>query len=346
MDLTLNHLRAEINKIDLELAPLLNKRISLVKQIKVLKEKLNLNILDKLREDELNKLLTLNGFDNEELITLFNHIRLFYKELQRPNKVALIGKNLTHSFSSLVHEIISKVTKLNYEFSYLDINNLDKKEVYNLLNNFQYKGFFITMPYKKELIGDQIYLSNIAHKIGVINLLYLKNNLLIGDNTDYYGFIKAFDKKREFLTYKPFILGDGASSQMIRVALLDLGYKEPIIVSLVPNSKNKINYEMFNYLQSELVINATPVGMYPNINESLNLTNIENIKYYFDLIYNPKITLTAKKLNKDALIDNGLEMLIYQAIKGIELIYNNKFEEKIIKKIYNEVIKEYAAKIK
>lgn len=346
MDRRLEELRKQISELDLKLAPLLVNRLDIVSKITKVKKLLNLEIKDINREEELNHLLATNGFNNSELIDLFNKIRLFFKERQCYNKIALIGKNLTHSFSHIVHQVIAKLTNLDYKFEYIDIDTININNIYTFLEDYKYKGFFITMPYKKELITNKIYLSYTASKVGSINILYLKNNIIIGDNTDYFGFINSFDQKREFIDYTPFILGDGASADVVKTALVDSGYKEPIIVSLKPNNKAMINYDMFNLLNPKLVINTTPVGMYPNTNEALLKTNTKLVEYYFDLIYNPKKTKNTSILPKNTVTKNGIEMLVLQAIKGIEIIYDISINKDLYEKIIKEVLAIYDTKVK
>jgi len=240
------------------------------------------------------------------------------------NKFGLIGKNIEYSKSKIIHETISK--KLNHNLNY-EIISLKKDEdvilYLNKLRNKEYQGFNVTIPYKEVIMNHLDIVSDKAQKIGAVNTVYEKDGLLIGTNTDYDGF-KLFLEIREIEINDKniLILGSGGASKAIYNVFKDKGII-PVVASIEP----KINYPFKKIIKWNLIdksydiyVNATPVGTYPNINESPIDINLIKDKVVLDVIYNPKTT----KLMKNAKISyNGYDMLIIQAIKAQLIWFNN-----------------------
>lgn len=243
------------------------------------------------------------------------------------NKYGLIGKTLKHSVSKPLHELIRAYNGLNFTYDYIECETDNQVyETIELLKLGKYHGFNVTIPYKETVIPFCDKLSEAAKKIKAVNTIYMKDGLVYGDNTDYYGVIRLF----EFYHIKPktkavYILGSGGAAKATAYALKELGYL-PVVVSRdkekhKPHFQTVIDYDQFYQIDKyPLVINTTPVGMYPNVNDCPLPPNIsKKVEIAVDLIYNPKKT----QFMKDASFScNGLVMLVAQAIRAQELWQN------------------------
>lgn len=257
-------------------------------------------------------------------------------------RVGLLGEKLSHSLSPLIHNHIYKNLglELDYELFEVDKMNIHNFQNYMLENNVN--AVNITIPYKKTFINSLDFISENAKKIGSINLMYQKNKKFYGENTDYYGFRYTLEKNNiEVKNKRIYILGRGGSALAVNTVLQDLGAKD-INFLFRKDKESPIIFD--ENLSGDILINTTPIGMYPNIDDCLVDKNLlSNFKVAIDLIYNPfetKFLKLAKKNNLQAI--NGLEMLITQAIKTDEILFDlflntelrSKIEQELKEKIY------------
>jgi len=245
----------------------------------------------------------------------------------------LIGFRLSHSFSKKY--FTEKFQKLNLSVNdgyVYELFELDKIEDFkNLIQkNPTLRGLNVTIPYKKTIIPFLDKLDPIAKKIGAVNTIKIeKDGTKIGYNTDYSGFKSSLEiflnlKSNSFFKEKALILGTGGAAQAVKVALEDLKINFDFASSSISESQNYPTHKIIPYTEVDisaykLIINTTPLGMYPNINDfpPLSSQNYDKInKHYFlyDLVYNPEETVFLKKgKERGAKIINGLEMLYGQA---------------------------------
>ena len=234
-------------------------------------------------------------------------------------KLGLIGYPLVHSFSKKYfnekfdNENIKNVSYQNYELK--NINELKSL----IKRNSDLRGLNVTIPYKEKVIK---YLDKIDEKylnIGAVNVIKIIDNKLFGINTDYEAFkITLKEWLDNSFNSKALILGTGGSSKSVSLALKELNIDHNFVSR--KKRKNVFSYEELldikifsNY---KLIINTTPLGMYPKINLLPNIPYRLITKNYFlyDLVYNPKTTKFLEKgKRKGAKIKNGLEMLHLQA---------------------------------
>ena len=264
----------------------------------------------------------------------------------------LLGEKLSHSLSPKIHDLIFKSIGVSggYKLFEVERNNLEKfTEGLKVLN---IKGSNVTIPYKEEVIK---YLDNVSkegQRIGAINTIALRDDKLYGYNTDYYGFGYMLEEyKIETNNKIAVILGNGGACKACAYYLLDNGIKHVYIVSRNSSEKSTFNeekislisYNNLNDLKGDILINSTPVGMYPKI-EGCPASDdvISNFTTLVDLIYNPKMTTFLSK-GKDLgkVTVGGLYMLIGQAIKAEEIWQNINIDKAIINSIYNEISKEF-----
>ena len=234
-------------------------------------------------------------------------------------KLGLIGYPLVHSFSKKYfnekfdNENIKNVSYQNYELK--NINQLKSL----IKRNSDLKGLNVTIPYKEKVIK---YLDKIDEKylnIGAVNVIKIIDNKLFGINTDYEAFkITLKEWLDNSFNSKALILGTGGSSKSVSLALKELNIDHNFVSR--KKRKNVFSYEELldikifsNY---KLIINTTPLGMYPKINLLPNIPYrlITKNYYLYDLVYNPETTKFLEKgKRKGAKIKNGLEMLHLQA---------------------------------
>lgn len=256
-------------------------------------------------------------------------------------KFGLLGKKLSHSLSPLLHSIFFEEMGIEAEYKLYEVAEHEIDNFKNYMFENSIEGVNITVPYKKAFLDKLDFISDEAKEIGAINLLYIKENKFYGDNTDYYGFKQTLlTNQIEPSGKKIAIIGRGGASASVYKVLKDMG-AEDIAFYFRKDKLSKIEFP--EDMTGDIIINTTPVGMYPNIED--NIVDEQILKKFniaIDLIYNPLETKFLEIARKNALkIVNGMEMLIGQALKTDEILYDivlsNQLREKIIKKIIKRV---------
>ena len=240
-------------------------------------------------------------------------------------KYCLIGEKLSHSKSKEIHEF----SGLSY-----DLVEVERGKLGDFIKNCDYDGFNVTIPYKKEIMPylDEIDLS--AKEIGALNTVVRENGRLKGYNTDFFGMKYMLLKAGISLQGKEvLILGTGGTSETAKAVANDGGAKSINAVSRT----GEINYDnCYDKKDTAVIINATPVGMYPNINEKpIELKKFIKLEGVADCIYNPKETLLIKE-GKILGIKSvgGLYMLVAQGVKAEEIWTGKKADNGLIDRLY------------
>jgi shikimate dehydrogenase len=245
-------------------------------------------------------------------------------------QLGLLGKKLSHSFSkNYFEEKFSKLHLSNYSYLNFEIENIN--EFPKLLNEHkELSGLNVTVPYKESVIPFLTELSPEAKEIGAVNCIKLVNGKSIGHNTDWYGFRLSIKPFLEPQHSRALILGTGGSSKAVAYALKQIGVEYYFVTSsATKKSSNTFFYSEINPIilkQFLLIINCTPLGMFPNINDCPHLPYecITENHLAYDLIYNPDETLFLRKCKANrATVINGLSMLQLQAEKSWE-IWNSR----------------------
>lgn len=261
----------------------------------------------------------------------------------------LLGEKLGHSLSPEIHGAILNSIDKSGSYKLFEVERGKIEEFISAVKLFNIKGFNITIPYKQEIINHLDFISDEAKKIGAVNSVVLKDGKLCGYNTDYFGFGSTFESKG--ITFKDkvvVILGSGGASKAALSYILDNNVKLLYIVSrntkdvslnIEDNRVLLINYDDLSDIKGDIIINATPVGMYPNIDRCPVEENIiNNYDILMDLIYNPletKFLEYGRKNNKVTL--DGLYMLVSQAVKAQEIFQDMTINESIIDSIYESL---------
>lgn len=246
----------------------------------------------------------------------------------------LIGERLGHSYSKIIHE---KIGDYDYQLC-----PLTKDAFVEFMEKRAFKGINVTIPYKQDVIPYLDVIDDKAKNIGAVNTIVHKDNKLYGYNTDYYGFLYTLNYNHiDIKDKKVIVLGTGGSSKTIVTTLKDLGAKDIILVKH-RSTDGAITYDTCYQLHSDasIVVNTSPIGMYPNVDESpIDLTKFKKLDAVVDIIFNP---LTTKFLQQGQELGiktaNGLLMLVVQAIYAAEYFHDTKYQEELIQSIYQYVL--------
>lgn len=256
-------------------------------------------------------------------------------------KYGLVGEKLGHSLSEVIHNYIFKKENIDANYSLYEIANQSSNEIINIMKEKNISGFNITIPYKEKIISQLDFITQEAEKIGAVNTVIFKNGKSYGYNTDYHGVIKIFENANIRVKDRScYILGSGGAAKSVIVALKNLEAKEIVVVTrdVKKNSKDIKNrfgkIEVISYediIGGDILINTTPVGMYPDINSiPIDESIIKRFDYVVDVIYNPLktkfLTLAEKNGIKTA---GGLSMLIEQGIKAEEIWQNKILKDEL-----------------
>lgn len=241
----------------------------------------------------------------------------------------LLGEKLSHSYSKIIHEAIEGKYEL-LEVSKENFDTFMKEKNFDAIN--------VTIPYKEMVIPYLDFVDEKANKIGAVNTIVKKDGKLYGYNTDYDGFKYIILKNNfEIKNSNCLILGTGGTSKTVYTVLKDLKAKK--IDKASRNGKDgALKYEEINYPDYDYIINTTPVGMYPNIFSTI-LEKV-NVKGIIDVIYNPFRTKLLSS-NKNIKYSNGLDMLIYQAIKSHEYFIDKPINEDKLLEIRRKLKKSF-----
>lgn len=237
------------------------------------------------------------------------------------NRFGLIGRNIGYSLSKKIHEGIARMNGYRLVYDIYDCETeLDVVARLNQLRQGTIKGLNVTIPYKESIMRYCDRLTDTAKEIGAVNTLYMIDNELVGDNTDYYGFIKLLNLYHVNPKGKvSYILGSGGAAKAVNYALKSLGAK-PVVVS---RDKERIkdqfqlvaNYEVLDIVpQIDIMVNTTPIGTSPRSDQMpVSKSIAQKTVVAIDLIYNPKETALMKTASFGI---GGATMLVGQAMKA------------------------------
>lgn len=235
-------------------------------------------------------------------------------------RYGLIGRTLKHSFSKLIHESYGE-----YEYELIE---LDEKEFDDFMVQKDFTAINVTIPYKEKVIPYLDYVDDDVSIVGACNLIVNKDGKLYGYNTDIMGLMDLINVSKISLENKKvLILGTGGTSKTAAFVAKKYKAKEIIFASRT-KKENAFTYEEIyeNHLDSEIIINTTPVGMYPNIEETpINLEGFTSLSGVIDVIYNPlntRLVLKARELEIPSI--SGLHMFVSQAVNSYGIFTNNE----------------------
>ncbi len=240
----------------------------------------------------------------------------------------LIGEHLSHSFSPLIHGELG-----DYPFSLCE---LSPNEVEDFVRHCGLDAFCVTIPYKKAVMPFLDEISDEARAIGSVNVVVRRGGKIYGYNTDYFGFRYMISAaKIEVAGKKAVVLGRGGASLTVCTVLRDMGVRELAILGSKDNTPENVSL----HSDAEIVVNATPVGMYPNNGSSpINLDLLPRCSAVLDVIYNPARTALILDAEQRGISTvGGLSMLVAQAAKAFEHFTGEPYEEGCIERIVSEI---------
>lgn len=241
-------------------------------------------------------------------------------------KLGLVGEKLSHSLSPQIHKEIMKQRGINGTYEILEYSKDTFAQDFTALKNSDFRGVNITIPYKESVIPFLDSISQQAKYIGAVNTVLFENGEAKGFNTDYDGFLSLLEHNGIAVKGKgAVILGSGGAAKAVVKGLLDLGIYDLTIVSRGKQNFHgnyTVSYEFFKEagVKSDLLINCTPVGMYPNVEASPIPKESINAGVVIDMIYNPQKTLLLKYAEELGIKSiNGSFMLKEQAVKAQDI---------------------------
>ena len=241
----------------------------------------------------------------------------------------LIGKKLGHSFSKgYFTEKFQKENLKDHYYELFELSYIDQLPEL-LQQHTDLKGLNVTIPYKKEVLPYLDFIDDAAIAVGAVNTIKIKNGKLKGFNTDVYGFeTSLLETAGSSGIQKALVLGTGGASGAVQFVLEKL--KIPYKLISRKRSENSLSYEDLEQNQEllrehNLIVNTTPLGMYPAVDEKppLPYNQATENHIFFDLVYNPERTAFLNEgAQYGATVKNGLDMLHYQA-EGSWKIWND-----------------------
>lgn len=232
----------------------------------------------------------------------------------------LLGKTLQHSFSPALHHALG-----NENYVLLE---REENELAALFARSDLRGLNVTIPYKKTVLPYCDTISPEAQRIGCVNtIVFEEDGTRHGYNTDYDGFCYLLQRARiDAAGKRAIVLGDGASSLTVETALRDLGAVR--CTKLSRKGPHRFA-EASDFADAQLLINCTPVGMYPNNGMSaVALSDFPMLEAVVDLIYNPhRSALLLQGMERGLTVADGLPMLVRQAARAHELFFDCAVEE-------------------
>lgn len=243
-------------------------------------------------------------------------------------RCGLLGRKLGHSYSPQIHAYLG-------DYSY-DLFEKEPEEVGKFLENSDFSAINVTIPYKQTVMPYCAELSETARRIGAVNTIVRRQDgTLVGHNTDYFGFLSTVKRTGlEPAGKKVLIIGSGGASKPA-IAVMEELKANVVVISHKENTPETLAA----HSDCAILINATPVGMYPNVGVSpVDLSLFPRLEGIIDMIYNPartKLLLDAEK--RGLVAENGLWMLVSQAKEAAEWFTGNTIDDGIIQAIHRQL---------
>ena len=258
-------------------------------------------------------------------------------------KFLVIGNPIDHSLSPKLHNYWINNNSINAIYEKQKLNKDELEQIILQIRNKKISGVNVTVPFKKTVIPYLDELSHESQKTQSVNTIYLKDNKVVGHNTDIVGFETSIKKSEYDPNNKEvLILGAGGVVPSIIFALIKMKVSKIKICNRTKEKAENLkkiykNIEIIDWgetLNFDMIINATSLGLKETDNLNLNFSSVTRNKFFYDVIYNPSETNFLKmgrELGNKTL--NGKLMFIYQALSAFNIWHNQKPEinENVIK---------------
>lgn len=246
-----------------------------------------------------------------------------------------IGEKLGHSFSKEIHAILADY---KYELCEIPLDKLDE-----FMKKAEFKAINVTIPYKERVMPYLDYVCPEAEKIGAVNTVVNREGRLLGYNTDYAG-MKALIERAgiEIKNKNVLILGTGGTSKTALAVVNGMGAKKAVKASRTAKEGCITYDEAYAAADTEVIINTTPLGMYPNTEAvPLDLKRFSHLSGVVDAVYNPirtELVSCAREMGVPS--SGGLYMLVAQAVYACEYFIGEKKSEREIEEAYKKILAE------
>lgn len=248
-------------------------------------------------------------------------------------KYALLGRKLSHSWSRPIHERYFQLMGMEASYELLELELEHLEDTVNNMRRAGYKGANVTIPYKVDMMGLMDTVSPEAASIGALNTVKFCD--MSGYNTDYFGLEQTLQQFGiDVRSQTVVLLGTGGVSRAVAALCRNKGCNKLTFVSR-KKKENAITYAEFEGMRHEgILINCTPVGMYPYMDDS-PVADVTGFSAVVDLIYNPVETrLLEMAKSSGAAAVNGLYMLVAQAVCAQAIWNERDVERDIVDAIY------------
>jgi len=279
-------------------------------------------------------------------------------------KLFLIGKSLKHSISPFIHNRILSELGIDAVYSNVELSDFVKlKEFVEMVRKDKdVIGFNITIPYKDDILGFCDEVSEDVRIIKAANTVKKEDGKLLAYNTDWIGFKKSLeDIGVDVKDKKILVLGSGGAAKACIYGLYRMGAKEVFVANRTYEKAERLR-EVFQDIlrilpvewlrryefKYDIIINTTSVGMYPDISETpfdFEFYKQNTPIFVYDMIYNPLKTLLLREAEKrKSKIENGLKMLVYQAVESEKIWFetiniSSEWVDKLISECKMKVVK-------
>lgn len=254
--------------------------------------------------------------------------------------VAVIGNPIEHSLSPPMHNAAYKQMGMDYVYVAFKIEKDNLSHLIESAKTMGLVGLNVTIPYKTDIIEYLDEVDDTARRINAVNTIRFKDGMAKGYNTDGTGAVKSIEKYTELKNKKVLVLGAGGASKAITFTLLNHGINSLTIanrsrdnaIHLIDNLKKQTGFDQISYVDIEkadtiledvdIIINTTPIGMYPNVDADtpIKTEKINGNHVVMDIIYNPLETKLLKMAKDNgATTISGTNMLINQGITAFEI---------------------------
>ena len=266
---------------------------------------------------------------------------------KNPKILGIIGNPVEHSWSPIIHN--SAFDKLNINAVYLKFQVNKLKEFIEYMKHLNIIGFSVTIPHKVEVMKHIDGLDEQAKDIGAVNTIVVRNDKLIGYNSDCPGAVRALKQKIELKGKNAVVLGAGGAARAMVYGLIQNKSNVTILNRTVEKAKLLADYFKCDYgplediknIEYDILINTTSVGMHPDVDElPVSKELIKNNKIVFDMVFNPfKTKLLAEAEKRNCIIITGFEMLIYGALLQFRLWTGKTAPEHLMRQKVVEYLK-------
>ena len=241
----------------------------------------------------------------------------------------LLGRKLGHSYSPAIHALLA-----DYEYK---LYEKEPEELADFIRNGHWDGLNVTMPYKKTVIPYCDLVSPLAEELGSVNtLVRLGDGRIMGTNTDTWGFDQMLGRVGISCEgKKALVLGSGGASATVQ-AILRLAGAQVVVIS----RSGEDNYEnLEKHADAAILVNTTPVGMYPNNGQSpVELDRLPRLEAVLDVVYNPARTqLILDAESRGIPCESGLYMLVAQAVQASEMWTGQTISDQKMNAVWKQI---------